>query len=152
MEEYIQKTSEKTVSESWNSNIVKSLEKLQDYETLAKQGCETIFEYIQHPLNTNLDLIQEKNYKFFMTEFSIVLSNTKNLMTSEQYKNLSEAFLKLQNLEKLKGGFLITKRKYEKKEQKLSKDFFLVIEYISKLRADLISALWRLLSPRGMEE
>jgi hypothetical protein len=152
MEEYIQKTSEKTVSESWNSNIVKSLEKLQDYEILAKQGCETIFEYIQIPLNTNLDLIQEKNYRFFMTEFSIILSNTKHLMTSEQYKNLSEAFLKLQNLEKSKGGFLITKRKYEKKEQKLSKDFFLVIEYISKLREDLISALWRLLSPRGINE
>lgn len=145
-------SSQKTVSDQWLQNIIESLQRLQLAEYRAKEGCYDLLEFIQNPLSeSDLAIIMHKNYKLFMTDYSILLSNIKRIAEDELYKACAESFNSLNDLEQKQNGFIRKLTINGETQFKLSDNFTLVVTIISKLRSLAVESLWRILSPSASE-
>lgn len=143
---------EKNITDKWLDNIFESLMRLEGYERMLKEGCESVLEYVQNP-NLNLADIQYKNFSLFMTEVEIILEDTKHLIDKTKYLNIALLFEMIKKSENDVEGFLFTQYDMVAHNQwsALKPEFEIAKKRISKLRGMLVSSLWKLLSPSAKE-
>ena len=143
-----QNSSEKTINDKWLDNIYNILLRLEQADKLASDGCRDIIEFIQSP-DQYLPLIQHKNYSMFLTDFEILINNSKKIIGEKKYKDFIKNIEGLNDLEKKFKGFLIVKSNNINKTNKyyLRPIFYEALKIISKMRRDVVSCLWKILSP-----
>jgi len=75
MEEGIETTN---INLKWLENIYNQITILQDLERMSREGCKTLIEYLQIPLEMQQIIIPEaqyKNMRFMALEIDILISN-----------------------------------------------------------------------------
>lgn len=145
-------SSNKNITDKWLDNIFETLMRLEGYERLAKEGCNSILEYVQVQ-NLDLATIQHKNYEMFISEFEIILNNTRHLIDKKTYLQITLKLNALKNFEQEVGGFLDVKFNQMQHTEHcvLKQEFYFAENEISKLRGILVSSLWKYLSPNSKE-
>lgn len=145
-------SSQKNITDKWLDNIFECLMRLEQYERLMKEGCESILEYVQNP-NINLADIQYKNYNLFITEAEILFEDTKHLIAKDKFLNISILLNWIKNYDCDKGGLLKRVDDHIAHEHwnELKPEFSNVIPQVSRLRGLFVSSLWKLLSPSAKE-
>ncbi len=143
-----QNSSEKTINDKWLDNIYNILLRLEQADKLASDGCRDIIEFIQSP-DQHLSLIQYKNYSMFLTDFQILINNSKNIIGEQKYKEFIKNIKTLNALEDNDKSFLIVKTNNINKTKKyyLRPIFYEALKIISKMRREVVSCLWKVLSP-----
>jgi len=146
----MENNTQKSVSDSWLTNILQSLEKMQRYETYLLRGTGDIFDFVKsHGLNVKYDEIQKENYNFFINEAKILLSNSHKIMEEVSVKKIKilldvekERNKKFNGFYKIKKDFVNKKTTY-----KLIPQFKQSKENISKIRSEFVTGLWSILTP-----
>lgn len=148
MEQTISKETQRDIVENWMTLIFENLKRLEFCERLALEGCSDIIQYITIP-NPDMTTIRHKNYSLFMTEFSLLLGNAKNIMPKETYQKAQVEFMGLKLFEKNCKGFLRTEvnEAKHKKWYVFKPEFFTALDRLPKLRMIVIDGLWKILSP-----
>lgn len=143
---------QKTITDKWLDNLYESLMRLEQYEKLAREGCESLMEYVQNP-NLDLALIQNKNLGLFITEFEITLNNGKKVIDKKEYLNMTLGIRRILKKELEVKGFLTEERDLVMHTTKnvLKPSFYIVLREISALRRDLVGSLWFILSPKAKD-
>jgi len=81
-----------SINQKWLENIYSQLESMQEMERLAREGCNSLMEYLQVPpsmIGIMLPEIQYKNLRFFTLELSMLLNNLRPILKDKyaEYKN-----------------------------------------------------------------
>ncbi len=152
MEEININSSEKNISDKWLDNIFNILKRLEESEKLAREGCLTILEYVQIP-EKSLPLIQYKNYTLFLTDFQLLINNCQQMIGKKDYDLFIKNLKGLKELESKCKCFLGVKKDHIKRTETyyLKPMFHRSIDIIGKMRRDLITNLWKILSPSADE-
>jgi len=147
---------QKNITDKWLDNIYEILMRLEGYERLAKEGCNSIIEYLQSiAQNPNIDLatIQKKNYDMFITEFEVLLNNIQHLVDKTIFLKMQIKLYRLIKTEKEVGGFL--EKRFDMLQHTewsvLKPEFYSALRQISELRGIAVSSLWKMLSPNAKE-
>lgn len=145
-------SSQKNITDKWLDNIFESLMRLEGYERLMKEGCESILEYIQGS-NLSIGDIQYKNYSLFITEAEILIEDTKHLIDKKRFLDISLLLTWIKKYEDEVDGFLEHKYDMVQHEEwnEVKPEFRFVFSKISRLRGMFVSSLWKLLSPSAKE-
>jgi len=145
-------SSQKNITDKWLDNIFECLMRMETYERLIKEGCESIMDYVQNP-NLSIGDIQYKNYSLFITEAEILIEDTKHLIDKKRFLDISLLLNWIKNYENDIGGFLEHKHDMLKHEEwnEVKPEFRMVFSRISRLRGMFVSSLWKLLSPSAKE-
>ena len=109
-------------------------------------------EYIETP-DIYLPMIQYKNYLLFMTDFEILINNSKEMMAEGKFEDFVKNLQGLREAEEKVGGFLKVRTNNIQKTQKyhLKPIFNDVLKIISKMRRDIVSCLLPILSPSAKD-
>ncbi len=152
MEQNFEQSSEKTINDKWLDNIYDILLRLENSDKLASEGCISLIEFVQSPQQF-LPLIQYKNYSMFLTDFEILINNTQKIIGATEYKKFVKNIKNLREAESNVGGFLVVNSKNinKIKKYKLKPLFQDAIKIISSMRRDIVSCLWKVLSPSGKD-
>ncbi len=140
----------KSVSDSWLNNILQSLEKMQKYETYLMRGTGDIFEYVEkNNINVSYDEIQIENYKFFINESKILLSNSEKIMDEVSKKKIIILLDVEKQRERKYKGFVVTKKDFVQKKVtfRLIPEFRQSKENIATIRGLFVAGLWSILTP-----
>lgn len=81
----------------WHKNLYNSLEKLQDFERICREGATSIMEWLQIP-RERLAEIKFQYLKMMITEMGILLANAKAKLDKKFFIN---SILKLGNMKNL---------------------------------------------------
>ncbi len=152
METSLRNTSERTINDKWLDNIFNILLRLEDADKLASEGCRSLIDYIESP-DTYLPMIQYKNYLLFLTDFEILINNCKEMMKEGKFEEFVKNLEGLRKAEEKVGGFLKVRTNNIQKTQKfyLRPIFNDALKIISKMRRDIVSCLWSILSPSAQD-
>lgn len=152
MEQNLENSSEKTINDKWLDNIYNILLRLENSDKLASEGCMSIIDFVESPQQF-LPLIQYKNYSIFLTDFEILINNSQKIIGNKKYKEFVRNINTLRELEKNVGGFLVVNSKNISRTKKyyLKPIFNHAIKIISKMRRDIVSCLWKVLSPSAKD-
>lgn len=93
----------------WMKNVFESLKNLEIMERNAREGCASLFEYLQIPIeyrNVILADAQYKNLRFMVTEFSLLLMKLRPVLQEEEMKLLTKTSKKLIELMERKKFFV----------------------------------------------
>ncbi len=147
-----QNSSEKNISDKWLDNIFNILTRLEEAEKLSREGCIGILEYIQIPEKT-LPLIQYKNYTLFLTDFRLLINNCEQIIGNDNYKVFAKNLEGLRELESKCQCFLGVKKNHINKTETyyLKPMFHNATEVIGQMRRNLVSNLWKILSPSASD-
>jgi hypothetical protein len=89
------------INSIWLKNVFESLKNLEIMQRNAREGCSSLFEYLQIPMehrNAILADAQYKNLKFMVTEFSLLLSKLAPILEPDDVEKLdgiNQRFLKI---------------------------------------------------------
>lgn len=129
----------------WLSNIYKQITTLQDFERIAHEGCRDLLEYLEMPPHLYPFILpdaQYKNLRFMVMELRLLISNVNNVLEKQEKGKTEEYKTRLQVVLNI-----INNRSLFLKDVKQNNNVVKVnvlpmlnytIEYISKLKADLI--------------
>ena len=73
---------EVNITDLWNKNLYKSLEKLQDFERIIRDGGVSITEYLQLP-SDRIPEIQFQHLRMMVSEIGILLANARARISKE---------------------------------------------------------------------
>lgn len=76
MVEEISQYQEVNITDLWNKNLYESLQKLQDFERIIRDGGTSITEYLQIPQD-RIPEIQFQHLRMMISEMGILLANSK---------------------------------------------------------------------------
>lgn len=147
---------QKNINDKWLDNIYEILIRLEGYERLANEGCNSLMEYLQSiAQNPNIDFatLQKKNYDMFITEFEILLNNVRHLVDSKTFLKMRIKLNSLIASEDEAGGFLDMRVDMIQHTEwyVLKPEFYNAQRQISELRGLAVNSLWKLLSPSAKE-
>jgi len=147
---------QKNITDKWLDNVYEILMRLEGYERLAKEGCNSLMEYLQSiAQNPNIDLatLQKKNYDMFITEFEVLLNNIKHLVDNKTFLKMRIKLSSLITYEDEVDGFLDMRvdMLQHREWYVLKPEFYNAQRQMSELRGLAVNSLWKLLSPNAKE-
>lgn len=94
-------TTTANINEKWLENIYENIKKLEDYERLVREGCQSLLDFMNIPERNRpvvIGLTQFKNLRFLITEFKLLLADlTPILKDSDEYdkvlNNIDDALI-----------------------------------------------------------
>jgi len=132
----------------WLENIYEQLRTIQDMERLAREGCNSIMEYLQIPVHARqviLADVEYKNLRLMALEMDILISNLAPILKDKTDKYNQRLSLLLINLDK-RELFLKEIKKNNQVVMIESLPFlYTSINYLSNLKGDLIKDIGHLL-------
>lgn len=142
-------------ADSWNDNILNSLNNLQVYLDYMSLGAEDIIGmFKQKELNVNFAEVQNYNLRYFLNESRKLLTNSSKILGGEDEQKILLLLKELTDLNKSEGGFTISRRvNSEGTYQTFLKPSFNQARYIcNKIRSYFVYGLWELLSPVAQDD
>ncbi len=104
----------RNISDKWMNSIYDSLQRLEEYERMAREGFKGLMEYVQSigTLNKNIEIIMFQNLKFLVSEMKILIPKAKFHLKEEEFKTLTENVGEYGRIIQ-KGYMIINKKKQE---------------------------------------
>lgn len=132
----------------WLENIYGQLRMLQDFERIAREGCKDLMEYLQIPIQMHLLVMpdaQYKNLRFMALELDILIGNLSPVLKDKekQYKESLSPVLK--NINNRKMFLQEIKNNNQLVRMNLLPFMYSTIEYLSRLKAELIKDIGHIL-------
>lgn len=125
----------------WLDNIFEQLKNIQDMERLAKEGCNSLFEYMQVPYETkNLMLadIQYKNLKFLLLELDILVDNISPII-KEKTKDYKDKLKSIKEVIDKSELFLKAfKVNNETVNVKILPLFYTTLNYLNEIKSSVL--------------
>lgn len=139
------------ISTLWNKNIFENVKNLEEMERLAREGCQSILQFIQMDPNTIhliLPEIQYKNLKMMVSEIGLLLSDLSPVVDETFYKEI-ELELAKYKIQILTKKFFIVDIKEQLKVTKkpkilnkyLTNEFYNLLEKVSDLKVKIIKKI-----------
>lgn len=143
MEDYVQSVN---INERWLNNIYENIKKLEDYERLVREGCSSLFEFVQIPhnkLQVVIGLTQFKNLKFMITEFKLLLADLTPILEEENEKEFDKTITEIEKAVSSEKLFLNSYYDVHKNLVKTSPTefFYKTIDILHKFKVDLFKEI-----------
>ncbi len=91
--------SQRNISEKWiNNNVYEAMELIERYTRIISEGSKDIWDYLQQmKMVARIPEVQYKTMGLLISEFEILIENTKEIITPDQYKDVKKKiqFLRL---------------------------------------------------------
>jgi hypothetical protein len=148
------KLQEVNITDLWNKNLYASLEKLQDFERIIRDGSVSISEYLQIPQD-RVPEIQYQHLRMMISEMGILLANAKARISKifflkakvylKQMKktidlNPQEIFIPILNQQNHTTNFY------------LSETFYTFLHILSQMREEIVTELSDILFGKPTEK
>ena len=136
------------INTRWLENIYEQLRTIQSMERLAREGCNSIMEYLQIPFQSReiiLADVEYKNLRFMALEMDILISNLAPVLDkkTEDYNKRVDSVMN--NLDR-RNLFLKEVKKDNKVVMIQTLPFlYQSINYLSAIKSDLIKDIGHLL-------
>lgn len=135
----------------WLQNIYENLKNLEYMERIAREGCSSILEYLQIPLENQQQILQDtqyKNMKFMVTEMNLLLTDLTPVLDKEKIKEFRKHLHALETGVNNKALFVdeaysFTKRKIT--SSSMTPLFYETISFITNMRVNIINEMASLL-------
>ena len=158
MEEPVAQFESSNINTLWTNNILENLKNLENMERLAREGCESLMDYIQIPnqfKHSALADIQYKNLKLMVTETDLLLTDCEPVLNEKVIKDFREKLALLQPLMEKRDLFLhepFSQTSKRTMQISLKEPFYRFLEMVTLLRRDVIKALAPMLYMKGGED
>lgn len=145
---------ETNISGLWLKNLFESLEKLQDYERICREGALSLMEFLQIP-QSKMAEVQFQNLKMMITETGILLVNAKPRLRKEF---ILQAQLKLKQMKELvdlnSDAIFISSINQQSNlvVHNLSGNYFKLLMELTKIRGEIVNELADILYGKGEEK
>lgn len=160
MEPQIDSFESTNINALWLNNIYENLKNLESLHRLAREGCNSIMEYLQIPYDQRLAMlgdIQYKNLRFILTETVLLLEDLSPVINETQYSKFIGQLKQLKKVINQRNLFI--RDIYSASENKiinskLTNFFFETLEYLGEVKVAMIkipdvSAILYVKSSRG---
>jgi len=139
------------INSLWLQNIYENLKKIEEYERYAREGCSSIFEYLQYPIETRriiLADVQYKNLKLILNEMLLVIPDLAPVIREEQTEQLKSKFNRIRS--PVNNRTLMIKESYSESKRSIinsevTENFGLALDALSLLRQEIIMLIKDLL-------
>ena len=145
MEEFVQTAN---INEKWLENIYENIKKLEDYERLVREGCQSLLDFMNIPERNRpivIGLTQFKNLRFMITEFTLLLADlTPILEEPDKYDKVLNDIDEALKLERL---FLKTMTNVDNEitEVRPTEFFYQTLKTLHNLKRDLFKEIKHIL-------
>lgn len=133
-------TESDNINSLWLKSVFESLKSLENMERMAREGCSSLLEYLQYPIELRASQfadIQYKNLRFMVTEFSLLIRKLNPIIDETYGNTLMLTVSRLQNVIDRRGLFVkeVKKNNYISTEltNNFSRALFLLSEAISEI-------------------
>lgn len=135
----------------WLQNIFENLKNLEYMERIAREGTDSLIDYIKVPEQDRsryFAAIQYKNLKMMISEMFLLLADLQPVITSQFYKEIKESLDKLQESiteerKFIKSYFSQVSKSVYKAE--LTTNFDVMLKIVSSMRSRIIKEISHLL-------
>lgn len=132
----------------WLENIYEQLRTIQSMERLAREGCNSIMEYLQIPLQSRqviLSDVEYKNLRFMALEMDILISNLAPILKTKTEEYNKKIDFLLNNLDKQELFLKQIKKNGQVVMVEPLPFLYQSINYLSNIKGDLIKDIGHLL-------
>lgn len=153
--------SKKDISNKWLDAIYERLVSLNFHEKLARDGCQSIIQYVNipHQQLQALPQIQLKNLDLSISDFDMMFKDINDVVKGNQLKEMKKKLSKIKSLKigdlngvsYYKFNNVVVKGK-QKKKLALTSTFYIMVNELSELRGDLVSSLKHILWKQDDEQ
>lgn len=139
------------INSKWIENIYENIKKIEEFERLAREGCTSIFDYVQIPMNDrNMFLveIQYKNLKLLLNEFILVIPDINPVIgetESGEFMQLLEKLSKVMEDKKNIIRYFRSDVQNKITDAELTDSFYTMLKILHDLRVKLILVLKNIL-------
>lgn len=109
MEEFTNVPHSSNINEKWLDNIYENIKNIEKLERYAREGCESLIEFLNIPFNQRayiLGEVQFKNLKLLISEFKLLLGDLSPLLEESKTKPYIEFINKVQKAINRRGLFI----------------------------------------------
>jgi len=145
---------EVNITDLWNKNLFESIQKLQDFERICRDGAVSITEYLQLSPQ-RIPEIQYQYLRMMVSEMGILLGNARARLTKEFHLRTKLQLKKMKQTLDLNSSsiFLSSYNQQSNVTQHyLSEDYYTYLQLISTMREGIISELRDILFGVGNEK
>lgn len=149
MEDYISSETS-NINEKWLQNIYENIQKLEENERIIREGCSSVLDFVQIPLNNReiiIGLTQYKTLKFFLTEFNLLLADLTPILKDDEAKDFEKVLKEMNNIINLEKLFL--DNRYDIKNNltscKPTQFFYSTLDILHTLKVDLFKKIKHIL-------
>ena len=150
----------KNIGTKWLDSLYNSIERITENERQAREGCESLIQYVQdiNYFNKNLQAIQLKNLSFMIGEIKISLPKAKRFIKKEEFEKLLLEIKKCdidfnnQYVYVKEKKYLIcvlSKGKRNSSYLFLKQGFGILFERVVEIKSKLLDELDEILFPKG---
>lgn len=132
----------------WLENIYEQLRTIQSMERLAREGCNSIMEYLQIPPNVRqiiLNDVEYKNLRFMALEMDILIANLAPILKEKTEDYSKKIDMVLVNLDNRKLFIREIKKDNKVVMTEPLQFMYQTINYLSNTKNDLIKDIGHLL-------
>jgi len=147
------KLQEINISALWNQNIYESLQRLQDFERICRDGAVSITEYLNVPPQ-RMPEIQFQYLKMMITELGILLANAKVRIGKLFFLKARVQIKQMKNIIDLDPQQIFISSMNQQShvtQYNLSEEFFVFLDSITQIREGIVTELGDILFGK-MEE
>ena len=130
----------------WLENIYENLKNLEKMERIAREGCSSVFEYLQYsPQDRKVMVgdIQYRNLSLMFTEFELLLTDLVPVVNGEKHEFYLRIIKPFQKIIKHRDMF-VSERKLLNgsiSATVTTDEFWKVLDVLSDLRRDIIKEI-----------
>lgn len=150
MEEDVNNLQSGNINAIWLQNIYENIKNLEMLERLAREGCNSLLDYLQMPFEQR-DLIigdlQYKNLRFIITEIYLLLSDLTPVLKDIELNNFYKALDKMKTIIEDRTLFLDEPRLANKrlKYSHPTEFFYLTLDFLHQLKINIIRSISHIL-------
>lgn len=143
MEESFESTN---INSLWLANVYENLKNLEMLERTAKEGCNSVLEYLQIPIeqrNTIIADTQYKNLRFIVTEMALLLTDLTPVMDDTKLKDFRKSLDNIENIIHRRNLFVAENYSAKKKgivQTTVTEFFHQTLKFLCILRIEIIKA------------
>lgn len=145
---------EVNITSLWNKNLYDSLQKLQDFERIIRDGAVSITEYLQLP-QERIPEIQFQHLRMMISEMGILLSNAKARIKKEFYLKSKVQLTQMKRTIDLTPQILFIPQINQQTHNTtfyLSDEFFDYLQHLAQMREGIVTELGDILFGKPMEK
>lgn len=147
VEEINNQLQEVNIISLWNKNIYESLQKLQDFERIIRDGAVSITEYLQIP-PSRITEIQYQHLRMMISEMGILLANSRSRINKLFYLKSKVQLTKIKRTIDLNPQEIfvpILNQQNHTTEYYLSDNFYIILNHLTQMREGIVTELSEIL-------
>jgi hypothetical protein len=145
------------INQAWLSNVYENLKNLEGLERLAREGCISLLDYVNMPMEIRtiqISDIQFKNLRLMVTEFSLLLTDLTPIIEKTKHDYLKGVVSNIDRI--INERSLFIKDSFSQTQNRITKSetthlYWETITILTELREEVIREIAHLLFYKPME-